>query len=1180
MAQFREKLSQEWNEESLGLIDLYLISSNYWMRNKSFKPLFSAADTYQKVSLAFNDIEPKEFANHFTYLDYKECRKITFEEFKNYATNSDVEKCPNLRNSIALFNSLSHWIQCMILNKTSPEDRAKIITKFVHVTKELLEINNYNTLMAIVGGLLHSSIARLSKTTSYLSDETKDALRDFSDMLSSQGNFQNYRREINKILLPEKNDLLRFDKEPSRSGGITNSALKLSTSEYVTGDKVLTYSNFLQPSYGFDLNDTLTSEEIIVADKILPPLISKCVADPRIEISSEDVSKHKALSAPKISLSSNNCKNSLREESFKEDVISENKQKLPLIRLTGNKNFCSFPETIDRNSHFKDSCQPSLPLNDRHLTGAPFRIPILGIHLKDLISINAAHLDYTYPEGGMINVRKMFQMYPIMNELTGLKKNDFPLLTDIDLINTLRLTLDMHFSEEDIYELSLAREPRNMNESNDEDSNGKMIEQHQVFAEWASDIKPAPDWDTLNLHINAMVEAVFKNYDFDKDGYISQAEFISVTENFPFIDSFAVLDIDKDGVISKEELKKYFYRANCHAFKSGFKHEFRETTYFKLTFCVHCTGLLWGLIKQGYRCKDCGINAHKSCKEVVVIECRSKTCKSITNNSHRSYSFAGTDKSIDTKRKTFVHDVCVENSDDVIGKIEKESFFSDSVTCKKTKTAIPYLRSHNEAKKSLSSSCFSLRNNETNNLLRANNVYFLNNSVDKIDKGISKMNFLNSLDTKGAENYSLKVCQLQFTTEPFMNYNNTNNLSTATKGELGEYNLISPMCQKPQLHKQCAITSSIFESINEKHPKFTYSFDKQQQPLKTNSDMWKNDFLKTLPSDEMLDDVVSKTPKSISNSEKFSQTEIQLVLDGYDVNDEEEELKDIYIDAKKDICQSYPSSRNQNSTSLNSRCRDIFRSSNLVHLFIKNIKSHNHNSNIGDRNALAIDKVYSLHSNISCTNHSDPSNVKRTLSHNNNDKQHEMISSSEHKETQTEVVINYKSGILDPQGNLIISVTDNINNNYDEYPKENRYTSSRILNISKEDVTLLRSNNQSSLPLNDILTNIANTFKNTVEASHSKVFTDSKEPVTVTYKANIKKQFSLSIPSRIARLSSRGPADSNKRKLNDTITSDTPTFSTASRRIKGFFSSRSFSKTNLFHDKSSYQPLPNTNENK
>lgn len=42
-----------------------------------------------------------------------------------------------------------------------------------------------------------------------------------------------------------------------------------------------------------------------------------------------------------------------------------------------------------------------------------------------------------------------------------------------------------------------------------------------------------------------MVEAVFKNYDHNKDGSISQNEFQQISTNFPFIASFGTIDTDK-----------------------------------------------------------------------------------------------------------------------------------------------------------------------------------------------------------------------------------------------------------------------------------------------------------------------------------------------------------------------------------------------------------------------------------------------------------------------------------------------------------------------------------------------------------------------------------------------------------------------------------------------------------
>ena len=42
-----------------------------------------------------------------------------------------------------------------------------------------------------------------------------------------------------------------------------------------------------------------------------------------------------------------------------------------------------------------------------------------------------------------------------------------------------------------------------------------------------------------------ILQAVFKNYDHDKDGFISHAEFEAISGNFPFINSFCDLDTDQ-----------------------------------------------------------------------------------------------------------------------------------------------------------------------------------------------------------------------------------------------------------------------------------------------------------------------------------------------------------------------------------------------------------------------------------------------------------------------------------------------------------------------------------------------------------------------------------------------------------------------------------------------------------
>lgn len=60
---------------------------------------------------------------------------VQFTDFKNYAMTASLKDNPKLERSIALFNGLSQWIQCMVLSKTTPQQRADVIVKFCNVAK-------------------------------------------------------------------------------------------------------------------------------------------------------------------------------------------------------------------------------------------------------------------------------------------------------------------------------------------------------------------------------------------------------------------------------------------------------------------------------------------------------------------------------------------------------------------------------------------------------------------------------------------------------------------------------------------------------------------------------------------------------------------------------------------------------------------------------------------------------------------------------------------------------------------------------------------------------------------------------------------------------------------------------------------------------------------------------------
>uniref|UniRef100_A0A8C9QPH1 RAS guanyl releasing protein 3 n=1 Tax=Spermophilus dauricus TaxID=99837 RepID=A0A8C9QPH1_SPEDA len=415
--EFREVASQLGYEKHISLIDISSIPSYDWMRRVTQRKKVSKKG---KACLLFDHLEPFELAEHLTFLEHKSFRRISFTDYQSYVIHGCLENNPTLERSIALFNGISKWVQLMVLSKPTPQQRAEVITKFINVAKKLLQLKNFNTLMAVVGGLSHSSISRLKETHSHLSSEVTKNWNEMTELVSSNGNYCNYR---------------------------------------------------------------------------------KAFAD----------------------------------------------------------------------------CDG-------------FKIPILGVHLKDLIAVHVIFPDWM--EENKVNIVKMHQLSVTLSELVSLQNASHHLEPNMDLINLLTLSLDLYHTEDDIYKLSLVLEPRN---SKSQPASPTTPTKPVVPLEWASGVMPKPDPTVINKHIRKLVESVFRNYDHDHDGYISQEDFESIAANFPFLDSFCVLDKDQDGLISKDEMMAYFLRAKSQLhckMGPGFIHNFQEMTYLKPTFCEHCAGFV------------------------------------------------------------------------------------------------------------------------------------------------------------------------------------------------------------------------------------------------------------------------------------------------------------------------------------------------------------------------------------------------------------------------------------------------------------------------------------------------------------------------------------------------------------------------------------------------------------
>ncbi|KAL6078857.1 hypothetical protein STEG23_020299 [Scotinomys teguina] len=371
----------------------------------------------RKVSLLFDHLESEELAQHLTYLEFRSFQAITPQDLRGYVLQGSVRGCPALEGSVGLSNSVSRWVQVMVLSRPGPAQRAQVLDKFIHVAKRLHQLQNFNTLMAVTGGLCHSSISRLKDSHTHLSPDSTKALLELTELLASHNNYACYRRSW-------------------------------------------------------------------------------------------------------------------------------------------------------------ASC-----------TG--FRLPVLGVHLKDLVSLHEAHPD-RLPDG-RLHLPKLNSLYLRLQELATLQRQHPPCSANEDLLHLLTLSLDLFYTEDEIYDLSYTREPRCSKNLPPSPYKAPLV------VEWAHGVTPKPDSVTLGQHVEQLVASVFKNYDPEGRGTISLEDFERLSGNFPFAcHGLHPPPRHGNGSFSREELTEYLLRASAICSKLGlaFLHTFHEVTFRKPAFCHSCSGFV------------------------------------------------------------------------------------------------------------------------------------------------------------------------------------------------------------------------------------------------------------------------------------------------------------------------------------------------------------------------------------------------------------------------------------------------------------------------------------------------------------------------------------------------------------------------------------------------------------
>uniref|UniRef100_A0A671T2C2 Protein kinase C n=1 Tax=Sinocyclocheilus anshuiensis TaxID=1608454 RepID=A0A671T2C2_9TELE len=77
-------------------------------------------------------------------------------------------------------------------------------------------------------------------------------------------------------------------------------------------------------------------------------------------------------------------------------------------------------------------------------------------------------------------------------------------------------------------------------------------------------------------------------------------------------------DQEEDGVLTINRRRGAIKQAKVHFIKN---HEFTATFFKQPTFCSVCREFVWGLNKQGYKCRQCNAAIHKKCIDKIIGRC-------------------------------------------------------------------------------------------------------------------------------------------------------------------------------------------------------------------------------------------------------------------------------------------------------------------------------------------------------------------------------------------------------------------------------------------------------------------------------------------------------------------------------------------------------------------------------
>lgn len=149
------------------------------------------------------EFDPLELARQLTIKEMNIFCSIMPEELLGSEWTKRLgSNAVNVRAMSTLSTDLSNLVADTILQYDDAKKRAVIIKHWIKIANKCLELNNYDSLMAIICSLNSSTIVRLKKTWEAVSQKRKDLLKALQAIVEPDKNYAVLRRRINDHVPP------------------------------------------------------------------------------------------------------------------------------------------------------------------------------------------------------------------------------------------------------------------------------------------------------------------------------------------------------------------------------------------------------------------------------------------------------------------------------------------------------------------------------------------------------------------------------------------------------------------------------------------------------------------------------------------------------------------------------------------------------------------------------------------------------------------------------------------------------------------------------------------------------------------------------------------------------------------------------------------------------------------